>query len=291
MENNETMTSPLRNVRVEVRFVPKENSRFSNPRHVMYGDLNENAKIKLSVPRLSSGQLANVLTNDEKTYFESLFGVNMSVYNKVNNYWEDSNEGFINTVTLSKRPTFLNLSQPEDYIKYKILRANSHIVAPSLSDLKTKHLVTYRFVLVEESEEREINHKETNVMMNAFMQLGAISKDSDKLRFIVEKLTKTKYSQDTDTDTFLAKAQDCIKDDPKAFIELAEDKLLDMKVLLKRAVAAGIVTYKGDYYYLTEGDIPLCAAGQKPTFEVAAKHISLAKNQEMKFLIEAKLNQ
>ena len=57
-----------------------------------------------------------------------------------------------------------------------------------------------------------------------------------------------------------------------------------------KAVEAGIISKRGDYYYFREDGSPVCGNNEDPTFTVAAKYLSLPQNQELKFSIEAKLN-
>ena len=59
----------------------------------------------------------------------------LSVHKKVDNFWDDSNDVGISKVRLTKQDTILDLTSPEDYIKYKILLANKDFIAPSLQAL------------------------------------------------------------------------------------------------------------------------------------------------------------
>lgn len=87
----------------------------------------ENASRTFVVPRLSSGMFVNVLTDAEKAFLEEIMGLeynSLSIYKKVDNFWDDSNENGISKVTLKKQDNYFDLSNPEDYIRYKILLAN-----------------------------------------------------------------------------------------------------------------------------------------------------------------------
>ena len=85
--------------------------------------MNETAFRKFTVPIIeSSGAYVNVLTNDEKTYLEKSMGLEpnaLSVYLKRDNYWANY------SVRLTKGDNYLDLSIPDDYIKYKVLLANN----------------------------------------------------------------------------------------------------------------------------------------------------------------------
>ena len=123
----------LRNERVIVRYVPKESGIVTNPKHILYGGMAENAVKYFTVPQLESGKLVNILTDDEKEFLEDIMGLEfnaLSIYKKENNYWSNKQ------VRLLKQDNILDLSDPEQYIKYKILLANKDEIAPSLQALQ-----------------------------------------------------------------------------------------------------------------------------------------------------------
>ena len=127
----------LRNERVIVRHIPKQSGMITNPKHILYGGMAENATKTFVVPVLSSGAFVNVLTDEEKAFLEEAMGLEynaLSIYKKPlsENFWSDSNEGGISRVRLLKQDNYFNLSNPEDYIRYKILLANKDFIAPSL---------------------------------------------------------------------------------------------------------------------------------------------------------------
>lgn len=112
--------SCLTNERIIVRHIPKQSGIVTNPKHILYGGMAENAIRSLCAPKLSSGAFINVLTDTEKDYLERIMGLEdnaLSIYKKKDNFWESV------YVRLTKQDNFLNLADPNDYIKYKILLA------------------------------------------------------------------------------------------------------------------------------------------------------------------------
>lgn len=95
----------LRNERVIVRHIPKLGGMITNPKHVLYGGMAEDAVKVFTVPRLSSGMYVNVLTDDEKVFLEYIMKLEdnaLSIYKKTDNFWDDSNENGISRVRLTK---------------------------------------------------------------------------------------------------------------------------------------------------------------------------------------------
>lgn len=284
----ESIVNPLRNIRVIVRFLPKVN-RISNPKHVLYGGMAENAVKIFSVPRLNTGALVNVLTKDEKSYLEYIMGLEynaLSVYNKVDNYWENT------YVRLTKHDTFLNLADPEDYIKYKILLANKEFIAPSLQVLEDFPKETYQFVLMEEGEETKMANKNMSTTMQAYMEYGKIQEDKNTLRVIIEILDGRPVASNTKIEFLQEKINKLIQANSKTFLRVIKDSLLSTKVLIKTAIEKGLISNRGGMLYTKVGDttIPLCGDNEEPTLNIAAKFLNLPKNQELKFKLEAGIN-
>lgn len=287
------LVSCLRNQRVCVRFVPNSRSKIQNPKHLLYGGMAENAIRTFVVPRLSSGKYVNVLTDSEKRFLEEAMGLEpnaLSIYKRENNFWDDSNPDTIARVTLRKQDNFLDLSNPEEYIKYKILLANSDFVAGSLDELEKHPKATYQFVCINEGEEAAKAASNMNSTMECYMEFGKISDNKDKLALIVETLTARPVAPNTKIEFLKQKINELIQASPRKFLSVVKDTMLDTKLLIKNAVAAGIISRKGDYHYLRSDGSPLCETNEEPTVAVVARYLNSPKHQDIKLAIEAKLN-
>lgn len=65
--------------------------------------------------------------------------------------------------------------------------------------------------------------------------------------------------------------------------------MLPTKVLIKKGIAAGAITKRGDFLYLRSDSKPLCEDGEDPTLSVAAKYLNNPKHQSVKFAIESEI--
>ena len=279
--------NPLRKERVIVRFVPKENDNIVDRKHVAFGGMMDGAVRGFTVPVLSNGTYKNVLTDNEKTFLEEVLGLEvngLSVYNKKDNYWDN----FL--IRLTKQDTILDLSDPEDYIKYKVLLANKDLIAPSMKELREARRATYEYVIMEPNEEFSDSRNRVNNTMKCYEEFGAIKDKFDILRCIIETVDGRTVASNTKIEFLQAKATDLIASNPKLFLETITDPLLNTKVLIKKAVEANLISKRGEYYYFREDGSPLCGPNEDPTFTIAARYLSLPENQELKFAIEAKLN-
>lgn len=267
----------LRNEKIIVRHLNRHNPLVRDPKHVLYGGLAETATRTYVVPLLRSGKLVDVLTGAEKDYLEYVLNLEkgaLSVYKRgVDNFWSTAGDSGISSVTLGKRDTYLDLSDPSDYIRYKILLANKDYIAPSMQELESHPKVTYEYVLVSESDSSQQAKSKLTTAKECYKEFGKIENDADVLRTVIEIMDGRPLSYNTKLDILQAKVGDLIESNGKMFLKIVKDKYLPAKVLLKKAIEAGIVAKRGDYLYLREDGAPLCELGQEPTFNVAAAYI------------------
>ena len=279
--------SCLRNIRIEARFIPKV-GRITDPRHVLYGGMAEDAIRTYTVPMLRSGAYVNVLTDSEKEFLEDYMGLEnnaLSIHRKNDNYWDNY---FVN---LRKQSTYFDLSNPDDYIRYKVLLANKDYIAPNLQALEDNKKATYQYVLVEEGEETSKSNRNMSFTMQAYMEFGKIQDDYDILRVLVEILEGKPLSSKTKIEFLKEKINNLIQKDAKIFVKTAQDPMLSTKVLIKKAIEAGIISNRGGMLYMKQDGTPLCGNDEEPTMNVAAKFLNLPKNQTLKFSIESKIKE
>lgn len=286
-KSDDVVESCLRKEIVTVRHINKPTGLVTNPKHVLYGGMAETAVRYFTVPLLEkSGTLKNVLTDKEKAYLEEAMGLEynaLSIYKKKDNFWANYQ------VRLTKMDTYLNLSIPDDYIKYKVLLANTDYIAPSIEAMQDTPKATYQFVILEEGAEDKTANDNLTTTQNCWKEFGKYEDNADVLRMVIETVTARPLSRNTKIESIKAKAGDLISSEPKMFLKTITDPLIKTKVLIRNAVEAGIISRRGDYYYLSDGDLPLCNPGEDPTLTTAARFLNLPKHQEMKFSIEAKL--
>lgn len=286
-EKESFLVSCLRKETIVVRHIPKESGMITNPKHVFYGGMAENAVRVFTVPILeSNGQFVNVLTNEEKAYLEDIMGLeinSLSIYKRENNFWANY------YVRLGKGETFLDLSNPDDYIKYKVLLANKDYIASSLQELQDKPKATFQYVLISENEEDKQNNLKLNATMASYVEFGKYQSDVDVLRVIIETLDGRPTSPRSKLEFLQNQASKLIQSDAKLFLRTIKDPLLQTRVLIKKGLEGGIISKRGDYFYLKQDNSPLCEPGEDPTATMAAKYLNSPKHQEIKFMIEAKL--
>lgn len=284
--NTTELINCLENERVIVRFIKKPSTMIDNPKHVLYGGMSENATKVFTVPMLRNGSLKNILTNDEKDFLESTMGLPinaLSIYNKVDNYW---NNYF---VRLTKTDTFLNLADPEDYIRYKVLLANEEEIAPNLETLENYPKASYQFVLIRENEESKLDSNAMNLGMEANRLFAELGDDKQSLRIILEIMEGKPTSDKVKLAFLKTQVYKRLNAEPKVFINIVGDPYFKTRVLVKRCVEYKIIAKRGDFYYNSKDFTPLCKPGDDPVIINVLKYLNNPANQELKLTFEALL--
>lgn len=286
-KSSEDDTNCLRNERVIIRHIPKESGSITNTKHIAYGGMMRGAIRIFTVPIIAStGSYYDVLTKKEKACLEKAMHLEdnaLSVHKTKENFWEN----FI--VRLTKEDNYLSLSDPIEYIKYKVLLANKDFIASSIEEAEDKPKATYQFVIIRENEELARSRTKMSATMESYKEFGKIEDNIPLMRTIVETIDGKPTSPKINIEFLKTRINNIIQADCRIFLKIVKDPLLNTKVLIKQAIEAGIISNRGSFLYVTETNTPLCNNGEDPTLNVAAKYLNLPKNQELKFSIEGKL--
>lgn len=246
--------------------------------HVISGGMLTNATKRFTAPLRRNGSLANVLTNDEKDHLESLTGLNLSIYG---DFWVD------HYVTLRKESNQFDLSNPMDYISVAILKSLKDLIAPNWASRNNKQ--SYEFVIVEDGAEFKEDKRKYDTKKDAFKLYGKIEDDKEHLLGILKLLTNRAISDNSTLEWIQGKVEEVIDNDPSKFVGVVKDSALATKLLINKGVNAGVIN-KTSNKYITADGLPLCSVDENPTFDKAVKYLDNPKNQEVRSLIEAKIN-
>jgi len=264
---------------ITVKYIKRKKGMASNvgEDHVISGGMLNGSVKKFQAPLLKNNSIANVLTKDEKEYLEALTGLDLSVYG---DFWYD------HQVSLYKDDNLLQLSNPIDYISYKILTYLKNDIAPTWAERNLKQ--TYQFVITSADEELTEKKVGFDNKKEAFKLYGKIEDDKDKLISILALLTNKPISKETTLKWVQTKVEEFIDGKPESFVLLMKDKSLDTKFLINEAVDKGIIIKTGNKYSTNDG-LDLCENSQIPTYENTITYIDNPKHQDVRSYIEAKL--
>lgn len=271
----------LPNKRVVVKYIMRNRGMASSvdKSHVISGNMLKGATKKYTAPLLRNGSIANVLTSQEKEYLEKeMGGVDLSVYS---DFWNDT------YVSLQKTDNRLDLTNINDYIAYKILLSNKNLIAPNWASRNDK--MSYEFVIVEEGAELKENKKKYDAKKEAFKLYGKIEEDRRLLLGVLKLLTNKPISNNPTLDWLQAQVEERIDTEPSKFIGLIKDGSFHTKLLINEGVDVGVIVKESNKYSTVDG-LELCEADEIPTFSNAVRYLDSDRNEEVRSLIEAKIN-
>lgn len=268
---------------VIVKYIRRRRGMAANveANHVIAGGMLDKAVRKFSAPLQRNGSIKNVLTAEEKEYLESITGLDLSVYG---NFWvnfrvslhkDDANNRF-------------DLSNPMDYISIKILESLSkEDIALTWADRNRNQ--TYQFAITREHEEMLESKIKYDSKKEAFKMYGKIEDDRDKLLGVLKLLTNKPISKDSKLEWIQNKVEEFIDTMPSQFVNVVNDKSFHTKLLINNGIDKGVIVKNNNKYSTVDG-LDLCNSGELPTFDNAVTYLDNVKNQEVRDLIEAKIN-
>jgi len=256
------------------------------------------SSIEYCVPKDSSGKYLNVLTQEERDFFESKeksgltfemgdlspHGTRQAFANdkgKARNFWATKEA----KVKLTKREKTLDLSDPMDYILYKVLLSNKDEIAPSWDERLRK--ATYRFAIVDLDHEVSARVSSKDKVREAYKALGRIENDPEAMINILVALGK-KPSKTSERKFLIDEIDKQIDADVDKFLSIINDRYFETRAMINKAVNAGLVKKSGNRYYF--GEIAMNLPGDLNDIKGACAFLEANANQDIKLQIEASLN-
>ena len=289
--DEEPYVNCLRKETIIVRHINKATDLVSDKKHLLYGGMARDAVRSYVVRKTQTGYV-NFLTKEEQMCLEDAMGLQRGTLNPaktIDNFWSEKNKNGLNRVVLHRQDNRFDLSVPADYIAYKILLSNDAAIAPSQEVLETKPKATYEFVIISEETDTKNAANRLNNKKQAWIEVGRIQDDADRMRVVLSTLEKKAVAPTTKIAHLQDRLTDYVDANPKKFLDIVKDKYFDTKVTIQKALDRGIIYKKGNFYYDKESNSPLCEPGEDPTIGNVCKYLNAAKNDNIKFSIEAKI--
>lgn len=275
-------TFTLPNEVVVVKYIKRKRGLAANveDNHILSGGMLSGSKKKFCAPLQRNGTVANILSAEEKEYLEKDTNLNLSVYGE---FWNT----FYVTLFKDSANNRFDLSNPMDYISIKILESLKGDIAPNWNDRNKK--LTYQFVITRSNEEFNEKKAKLDTKKQAFKLYGKIEDDREKLLGVLKLLTNQPISADSKLNWIQGKVEEYLDTMPSQFLSILDDPSFDTKVLIGKGVDSGLVIRSGNKYRTVDG-LDLCENGQVASFDNAVKYLDNVKNQEVRLLIEARID-
>jgi hypothetical protein len=271
-------TNFLENKKVNVKVIQKYRTGFNKDSDG--STLYTGCKQVFQAPTNQYDRLIPILTEEEQRFFEDKLGLNkgdLSFQNKEKSFWREFK------VTLDKKGRILDLSDAEDYLAYRVLKA-SNTVANTKAAI---NVLQHTFYLVSEDEELDASVKISDRFEEASKLFNTISKSSSRMESVLRLLGK-KIAPDWGTKALKSELVKIIEQRAKVpgqpnideFIKVASDKDFDIKIFIMDAIELGEVFIEGTTYKLKSGDVIGYDLYQ------AIDYFNNPKNQQSKLLVE-----
>lgn len=276
-------TFTLPNEVVIVKYIKRKRGLAANvdDNHVISGGMLSGSKKKFCAALTRTGKVANVLTSEEKAFLEKeLNGINLSVYG---DFWST----FYVSLWKDDANNRFDLSDPMDYVSVKLLESLKNDIAPSWDSRNQKG--TYQFVITRAEEEFKEKKAKLDSKKQAWKIYGKIEDDREKLIGILKLLTNQPISVDSKLDWIQGKVEEHLDKAPYSFLSIVTDKSFDTKVLINKAVDSRIIIRNSNKYETVDG-LQLCENKEIPSFDNAVKYLDNPKNQEVRSLLEARVD-
>lgn len=166
-------------------------------------------------------------------------------------------------VVLKNESIELDLSNPYDMLRYKVLAAHFRtLIAPSPKEQGRKS--SYRYVIMDTHEIQKEENKKIKLEIEATDEYHRIKNDINKMLEIIW-MKENKISQSTNIEYVSTTCFKFAKEDPAAFLAIVKAPYREDKILLLKAVKAGVITRtKEQTYRLRDGyDIGVMEAALK----------------------------
>lgn len=234
----------------------------------------DHTSLKLQVPLdINTGRLKDPLTMAERSFFENEAGLDLEAgalnpYKKKDNFWHEfvvtirKSDSIVtdNTVLMT-----LDLSNPMDYLSYKVLMLNSTpqggMVAPSWEERLDSG--TYRIALQREGQQHIEKIKKADLMKKAYKFLGKIESSSEAMFdfltvYYLENAKSKRPSENSSRDTYTSQIQDLIDEDLNGVCEIIDDTdNYEFKLIVHRGLKIGALEFVAGGNIQTVDGVPV----------------------------------
>jgi hypothetical protein len=215
----------------------------------------------------------------EKEFFEKELGVDLNpTLAAENNFWRSDRRG---RVILTKEGTTLNLNQPLDMLKYKILLSNKTMISPSYEERTLK--ASYEFMIVEESKVTVKKLEEANLKAQAYTKFAEVTSSKKNTIGFIKSLGRTIPATATE-DWLKNEVLTVVENNPQYFLEIVNHPQYNERIFVQEAVEVGAIIRKGEKRYTLDNGAEL---GELTD---VVNYLLNPDNQEVKLRIKAKID-
>lgn len=183
----------------------------------------------------------------EQTFFERMLDSNFSPYSKDSILIGDART----EIELTNGNVTLDLSDPWEYVKWKVALANDKVIARSFDERHDS--VSFMFCIVDQSEIKSKEKQGFKLKAQAYAKYAELSRDENSLAAYIKSLGTKRLPASYDMEYLETVIGRDLEDNPELFLETVNHKYFEMKVMIYDAVDKGALLKRGDKYSLDTG--------------------------------------
>jgi len=170
----------------------------------------------------------------------------LSIYKKKDNYWHSFE------IKLDKNDLTLDMANPEDVLRFLMLRANKEEIADSYAN---RFEGAFRYALTDLDSENTERAQKAHTVKEAYKKLGQMEDSVDTMvNFLI--VYGKKPGTNPRPDFLVSEIDRIIENDLHGFMGIVEDEDFEMKLLIKKGITIGALNRPSKTRYeLPGGDL------------------------------------
>lgn len=213
----------------------------------------------------------------EQEYFEKIIGKSLNPYlPKETNFWRSDVRARVQIRDARLR---LDLRNPMDMIKYKILSANESKFASSPTEYRRVRRASYEYVFTNVDELRDETLERLELESKAFALFEKVCKSESDMKDFLRVAGKSP-SESSNYKQLKALVGKLMEDDRDFFVSVLDDQYYEEKLFLANAKRVGALEQKRNIYTLDSGV-------ELGTITDAIRWFNKEDNQETRLRIQA----
>ncbi|HEY8361296.1 MAG TPA: hypothetical protein VIK77_00265 [Tissierellaceae bacterium] len=190
----------------------------------------------------------NPMELTELEYFEKVLNRDLNPYLPVEkNFWRSGDKNLKNVSIIEGRLE-LDLKNPLDRLKYKILIANEDVVAKSKEVADKFQTGKWEFIIRDSKAIENDAAEEALLEAEAYEHFNKIKHSKEDMIKVLSVIYNKEVRPETDIKAITSEVYTSMKKDLKVFIDGMNDKNFDTKYFIRRLLVHKLIKY--DYKYL-----------------------------------------
>jgi hypothetical protein len=220
-----------------------------------------------------TGVLQTGLSDEDEKRLENKMNMSpgtLSRYNK--DYWT------MFRVDISKEGTILDLSSPEDELKYLVLKAHQRVANSEMERFDSPFA---EYIMTSDEQEAKVVNRKSKLKRKAYKVFSGMS--TTEMKDVLKVMGK-RVGDDASVDFVESQLDKIVTDDPQNFLTTVEDPTFAMRAFIDDCISARVLVKNGTKYQLPGGDI----VGY--TLEQTIEYLQNPDNQEVYLDLKGKMS-